>query len=130
MSPLRMPAPIRAFLALALAAALGGCAHTIRVGGGRTLTVALSEYRITPDTVRAYAGKLTIDVRNLGTRTHNLAVSLGSYNEVVSPNLPPGATATVTVDLAPGQYMLRSLIVDDQSLGAWGTLDVVAVHKR
>jgi plastocyanin len=128
MSLMRMPVPARAVAALALTGALAGCGHTIRVGAGRTLRVALSEYRITPDTVRAYAGTLTIRVRNLGTRTHNLAVSQGNTDEVVTPDLPPGATATVTVVLAPGQYMLRSRILDDQALGEWGTLDVVPVH--
>lgn len=130
MSPLRMPGPTRAVLAVALVAALAGCGHTISAGGGRTLHVALSEYRITPDTARAYAGTLTIKVRNLGNRTHNLAVSLGNYNEVQTPDLTPGATATVTVDLAPGRYMMRSLIVGDQALGEWGMLDVVPVRRR
>ena len=128
MSRLRMPGPVRTALALTLAWTLAACDHTIRVGGGRTLHVTLSEYRITPDTVRAYAGTLTIDVRNIGTRTHNLAVSLGNYNEVVSPDLTPGGTATVIVNLSPGQYMMRSLIVNDQALGEWGMLDVVPRH--
>ena len=124
-----MPAPARVALALVLASALAGCAHTIRVGGGRTLHVALTEYRITPDTVRAYSGRLTIVVRNLGTRTHNLAVSLGDHNEAATPDLTPGSTATILVNLAPGQYILRSSILDDQSLGESGTLDVVAVRN-
>lgn len=123
-----MPAQARALLALAIAALLAGCAHTISVSRDRTLHVVLSEYRITPDTVRAYAGTLTIKVRNVGTRTDNLAVSQGSYNEIVSPDLAPGATATLALNLGPGQYMLRSLIQGDQALGEWGTLDVVAAN--
>jgi hypothetical protein len=130
MSRLHTPAPTRAAVALALAAALAGCAHTIRVGRGRTLHVALTEYRITPGTVRAYAGRLTITARNLGTKTHDLAVSLGNHNEAVTPDLAPGSSATITVDLAPGQYMLRSLFLDDQALGEWGTLDVVPMRTR
>jgi len=129
MSHAHLPGPARRLLAVALAFALTGCAHTIRVGGRRDLHLALTEFRVTPDTVRAYAGPLTITVRNVGTRTHDLAVSLGNQNEVVSPDLAPGATATMTVYLAPGSYMLRSLLSDDQALGLWGTLDVVAIHK-
>ena len=121
-----MVLPARAALALALAWALAGCGDAIQVGGSRDLHVALSEYRITPGSVRAYAGTLTITVRNLGTRTHNLAVSLGSLNEAVSPDLMPGARTTMTVDLAPGSYVLRSTITGDQALGLWGSLDVVA----
>jgi hypothetical protein len=126
---MRKPQIAHAVIALLLACGLAGCAHTIRVGGGRRLDVTLTEYRVTPDTVRAYAGTLTIKVRNLGTRIHSLAVSLGSANEAMTPALPPGSTATLKVSLAPGQYLLRSLIAGDQALGQWGTLDVVAVHK-
>jgi hypothetical protein len=127
---MRMPLPTRALLALTLACALAGCGQTVRVGNSRHLVVALSEYRVTPETVRAYAGTLTITVRNAGTLTHNLVISLGTQNEAFSPDLTPGASTTMTVDLAPGKYMLRSTISEDQSLGLWGTLDVVATRKR
>ena len=129
MPRLRLPPPGRALVALALAATLAGCAHTVRVGASRDLHVALTEYQLTPESIRAYAGTLTITIRNIGTRTHNLAISLGNLNEAQSVDLTPGATTTMTVDLAPGKYMLRSTITDDQSLGLWGSLDVVAIHK-
>jgi hypothetical protein len=124
-----MPLPARAVLAIALAPALAGCGHTIRVGGSRALHLALTEYQLTPESVRADAGRLTITVRNVGTRTHNLVVSLGTVNEALSPDLAPGASTTMTVDLAPGSYMLRSTIAGDQALGLWGSLDVVATHR-
>ena len=127
---MRMPLPTRALLALALACAMAGCGQTVRVGNSRHLVVALTEYRVTPETVRAYAGTLTITVRNAGTLTHNLVISLGTQNEAFSPDLTPGTSTTMTVDLAPGKYMLRSTISEDQSLGLWGTLDVVATRKR
>jgi hypothetical protein len=127
---MRMPLPTRALLALAFACALAGCGHTIRAGNSRHLVVALTEYRIAPETVRAYAGTLTITVRNVGTLTHNLVISLGSQNEAFSPDLTPGGSTTMIVDLAPGRYTLRSTISEDQSLGLWGTLDVVATRKR
>jgi hypothetical protein len=37
-----------------------GCGVTTRVGAGRTLQIALSEYRVIPQDVRAAAGVLTI----------------------------------------------------------------------
>jgi plastocyanin len=120
-----MALPARAMLALTFACALAGCTHTTRVGRSRALHVALSEYRITPDTVRAYSGTLTITIRNVGTRTHNLAISSGNVNEATSPDLLAGSATTITVDLAPGKYTLRSTITDDQALGLWSTLDVV-----
>jgi uncharacterized cupredoxin-like copper-binding protein len=75
---------------------------------------------------------LTITVRNVGTRTHDLAVTpiaQGAPNAAESTDLPPGATATMTVVLAPGKYMLRSTVAGDQALGLWGSLDVVAAHR-
>jgi hypothetical protein len=129
MSRLRMPPSVHAVLALTLALVLAGCAHTIRVGRSRTLHLAVTEYRVTPDTVRAYAGTLSITVRNLGVRTHNLAISQGTDNVALTPDLMPGQTTMMTVNLAPGTYMLRSIITGDQALGLWGTLDVVATHK-
>jgi hypothetical protein len=129
MSRLRMPPAARGVLALTLAWALAGCSHTIRVGDSRALHVAVTEYRVTPDTVRAYAGTLTLTVRNLGVRTHDLAISLDNQNVALTPDLAPGQTTTMTVNLAPGTYMLRSTITGDQALGLWGTLDVVATHR-
>lgn len=129
MPRLRTRPPARALLALTLAWALAGCGQRFRVGRSRTLHLALSEYRVTPDIVRARAGTLTITVRNMGTRTHDLAISLGNQNEVQSPYLVPGSATTMTVNLAPGKYMLRSTVTDDQALGLWGTIDVVAGHR-
>ncbi|HWF50169.1 MAG TPA: cupredoxin domain-containing protein [Solirubrobacteraceae bacterium] len=129
MPRLPMPPLARAALALGLAWTLAGCSHTIRVGGSRTLRVAVSEYRVTPDPIRAYAGTLTLTVRNLGVRTHDLAITLSGHDVAQSPDLVPGQTATMTVNLAPGKYMLRSTITGDQALGLWGTLDVVATHR-
>ncbi|MDQ6807300.1 MAG: cupredoxin domain-containing protein [Actinomycetota bacterium] len=129
MSRLRTPPRARAVLTLALAWALAGCAHTIRVGSSRNLNLALSEYRVTPDTVRAYSGTLTITVHNVGARTHDLAITQGSNDVALTPDLMPGQTTLMTVNLAPGKYMLRSKITGDQALGLWGTLDVVDTHR-
>jgi uncharacterized cupredoxin-like copper-binding protein len=129
MSRLRISLPARALLALALACAVAGCANTVRVGDSRHLDVALTEYRVTPETVRAYAGTLTITVRNVGTRIHNLEISQGNVNDGMTSDLKPGASTTMSVNLAPGKYMMRSTITDDQSLGLWGTLDLVATRK-
>jgi hypothetical protein len=111
-----------------LAGTLAGCGHTVKVGAHRYLNLALTEYRVTPETVRAYAGTLTIMVRNVGTRTHNLEIALGGIKEAQTPDLTPGTSTSMTVDLAPGKYLMRSTITDDQSLGLWGSLDVVATR--
>lgn len=115
-------------MALLLAALLAACGHSVRVGGGRQLRVALTEYQLTPETARAYAGTLTITVENLGKHAHNLTVTQGSTN-YATPDLAPGATATMSLDLAPGKYTLRSTVPGDQALGLWGTLNVIPIHR-
>ncbi len=50
----------------------------------RTLHVALSEYRVTPQSVRVSAGALTIFVHNYGRLTHNLVISLGGQPEATT----------------------------------------------
>src|SRR5690348_17114204 len=60
---------------LAAAPPLSGCGHTTTVGAGRTVAVALTEYRVRPQSVQAAAGELTIVVHNYGRLTHNLVVS-------------------------------------------------------
>lgn len=129
MPRLRHPPRTRLLAAAALVLLLAGCGHTVRVGGSRQLDVALTEYQLNPENVRAYAGTLTITVRNLGTRTHSLAVTQGTNNVNQTPDLPPGATTTLTVDLAPGKYMLRSTVPGDQALGMWGNLKVIAIRR-
>jgi hypothetical protein len=109
--------------ALALLAA-GGCGSTATVGSGRTLQVALSEYRLTPQDVRAGAGPLTILAHNYGRLTHDLAISLNGATVVSTAPIAPGQTAELDTYLSPGRYVMASTILSDQALGAYGTLDV------
>jgi plastocyanin len=110
-------------LALALACLLWGCSHTQVVPGGRTVHVALSEYRFGPQDIRVSAGHLTIYVRNFGRLTHNLVIWHGQTSDSTKP-LWPGQGAELTLDLGPGTYSMASTILSDQALGAYGTLTV------
>jgi hypothetical protein len=112
-----------------LAAALvlfgaGGCGATTKVGSSRTLQIALSEYRVTPQDVHAGSGPLTIFVHNYGRLTHNLVISLGGQTQVSTAPIAPGQTAELDAFLSPGKYLIASTILSDQALGAYGTLDV------
>jgi plastocyanin len=112
-----------ALLALA-SAAIAGCGHTAGAGSDRTLSVALSEYKIDPSNVRVSAGELIIDVHNYGRLNHDLVISQNGRTTGQIKPLPPGQSAVLAVDLAPGTYSMTSTILSDQALGAYGTLKV------
>ena len=103
---------------------MAGCGHTAVVGPRGALHVSLSEYRINPQNVRAPAGLLNIFVRNYGRRTHNLVLTLDGQAEASTKPLWPGGTQQLTVVLAPGTYQMASTILDDETLGEYGTLVV------
>jgi hypothetical protein len=105
-------------------ALLGGCSHTRVLGADRTLRIALSEYRLNPQSARVSAGVLTIDVRNYGRLAHNLVVSENGRMTGSTQPLYPGQSTQLSLNLAPGTYSMASTILSDQALGAYGTLHV------
>lgn len=115
-------------LAIAAVTAIGllvaGCGRTVRIGVGRTLQVALSEYRINPSAVIVSSGFVTLVVRNYGLLTHDLVLAENGRPEGATPPIPPGHEATLIVDLAPGHYTMSSTILSDADLGERGTLTV------
>ncbi len=110
--------------AAAILALLTGCGRVQAVGPNRTLSVAVTEYRINPQTVTAGSGQLTIVVHNYGRLSHNLAVLSGSVEMGSTPPISPGQSAAITVDLTPGKYALASTVMSDQALGTYGTLTI------
>jgi hypothetical protein len=108
--------------AVACAASTGACGHTRRVGNDRTLELGVTEYRVIPQSVRVKAGFLTILVHNYGRTTHNLIVSLNGISAGATKPIFPGDTATLTLILIPGKYVMESNLISDQALGAYGTL--------
>jgi Cupredoxin-like domain len=124
--PIRAPISRISLVAAAVATALAGagCTHTVQVGAGRTVHVALTEYRVNPNSIVARAGKLTIVARNFGRMTHNVTVIHGSTVLRGTAPIPPGRTASVTLRLAPGTYTMASTILSDQALGQFGTLKI------
>ena len=115
-----------ALAAVVLAAVvLAGCGHTTRVGATGTLRVALREYRVTPQDVHAANGPLTIYIHNYGRLTHDLVItSADGKRDAASQPIAPGASGSLVATLAPGTYVMSSSIVNDQALGAYGTLQV------
>jgi hypothetical protein len=107
-------------------ALLCGCGHTQAVGSDRILQVSLSEYRVTPQSVRASAGPLILVVHNYGRLTHDLVISLSDHPEASTKPIAPGQTAQLAVTLPSGEYLMASTILSDQALGAYGTLTVTS----
>ena len=106
------------------AATIAGCGHQTVVGSNRTLQLALTEYRVVPQTTRARPGQLAIVVRNEGRLTHNLTLSRGRTVLAQTVPLPPGASAELVLTLTSGRYLLASTLFSDQTLGEYGTLTV------
>ncbi len=124
-----MPRPRLAPLTAALAAILvavvtGGCGHTERVSGDRTLQVALTEYRVNPKTATVTPGSLTIIVHNYGRLSHNLVVALAGQTAGSTKAIAPGQTGVVVLSLTKGTYTMSSTIQSDTALGEYGTLKV------
>jgi plastocyanin len=117
------PRPPIALLAASILL-LAGCGATTRVAADATLQVALTEYHVQPQDVRAAAGTLTIVVHNYGRLSHNLVISLDGRPQASTKPIAPGQTAELFASLAPGRYTMSSTILADQALGAYGTLIV------
>jgi hypothetical protein len=111
-------------VSLALVGTAAGCGQTRTVGAGRTLSVALTEYRLNPENARASAGVIAILVHNYGRLTHNLVVSEHGQQIGSTKPLAPGESAELDLNLAPGSYLMTSTIQSDQALGEYGTLSI------
>ncbi len=109
----------------AAAVALPGCSNTVTVGSSRTIRVALTEYRVVPQSIRSSAGELTLLVENDGRLAHTLAVSRGGNTLGQTAPLQPGASTSLTLSLSPGSYLMTSTLFSDRALGLYGTLTVV-----
>jgi plastocyanin len=116
----------RTALPLAALALLGACGHTETLGNARTLYVALSEYRLAPQSVRVSAGPVTVFVHNYGRLTHNLVISRSSQATGATRPIWPGQSAEITLTLTPGTYLMASTIQSDEALGEYGTLKVTS----
>jgi hypothetical protein len=114
----------RSLPAAAAATLLASCGHTTTIASGRTLRLALTEYHLVPESVKASAGELTINVRNVGRLTHNLTVSMNGTVYGQTGPVSPGASVRLTLYLFPGQYRIASTMFSDEVLGEYGTLTV------
>src|SRR5690242_12191243 len=94
-------------------------------GAGKTVTIAESEYKLTPSSVNVSAtGTYTFKVMNKGSVAHALEIE-GNGVEQKTAHIQPGSSATLTVDLAKnGKYELYCPIDGHRRQGMEGTLMV------
>ena len=120
-----LPRLLRITFPLVLSCSIGACSgQTVAVPAGRTLRLTVSEYQVRPQSVRARPGPLRIVVRDTGRLVHNLAILNNGKVAAATPPIRPGASATLTLALGPGTYVMASTLFFDESLGTYGTLRV------
>lgn len=120
----RPPVALLAVALLWVGGLLAGCGSRTQVANDRTFQVALTEYHVTPQSVRAPSGTLTIFVHNYGRLSHNLVISHDGQSEASTQPIPPGQSAELIATLPPGRYLMASTILSDQALGTYGTLTI------
>ena len=124
----RRPISARPLAALAAAAALltAGCADDgagARVRGAR-VTIALDDFSITPQRLRAKPGRIAFDVVNRGAIGHTLRVMRGDREVAGVKTLLPGASASASGTFRRGEYDLVCILGNHEELGMYGTLTV------
>jgi uncharacterized cupredoxin-like copper-binding protein len=116
----------RATAVLVAAAVLAGCGGgepAANAKGGH-VTITLDDFLIKPQDVTARAGRVTFAVTNRGRLVHSFHVQLPDRQPVKLTRLQPGASATATADLAPGEYRLVCVESNHAELGMTGRLVV------
>lgn len=105
---------------------------TTTAATGGPVNVVLNEWKIVPDPTSAKAGKVTFDVKNTGSATHEMVViktakgaaDLGKGSRVPETgsagetgDIPAGGTKKVTLNLKAGHYVLICNIAGHYSAG-------------
>ena len=96
-------------------------------GGGETLVVKADpsgKPRLKPTSLTAEAGELTLKLDNPSPRCHDLAVKGEGGENFGNTERVKQGTASVGLDLDPGEYTYYSTIPDEQEAGMLGTLTV------
>jgi plastocyanin len=117
---------VRAIAVLVAAAVLVGCGGpepAASARGGR-VRIELDDFLIRPQNITAAPGRVTFAVTNRGRLVHSFHVQRPDREAVRITRLQPGASATATADLAPGEYRLVCVESNHADLGMTGRLVV------
>jgi len=143
-SPRRLA--VVAALGLALGLLLTACGSDPSDSTG-PVTVTLKEHTIDPSRTSAKAGSITFAITNDGTETHEFLVVKSDLDPKELPldeegavdekgdglafidereNIKPGDSVSLTVDLAPGKYVLLCNLEDHYEMGMYKAFEVKA----
>jgi plastocyanin len=109
------------------AATTGGGAATTGGGGGQTLNLSADPngaLKYNTDQLSAKAGKVTIDLNNPATLSHDVAVEDSSGKQLGVAALVAQGRTSVTVFLKPGKYTYFCTVPGHRQGGMQGTLTV------
>jgi FtsP/CotA-like multicopper oxidase with cupredoxin domain len=97
--------------------------ETVASGGGaaaQIVDITLSEYAITPNHIMAPPGQVSFRVTNSGSLEHNFEIR----GVTQTPNIRPGETTTLDVELEAGEYGVLCNIPGHEGSGMVATLMV------
>ncbi|WP_158544592.1 plastocyanin/azurin family copper-binding protein [Blastococcus sp. TBT05-19] len=92
--------------------------------GVQTITATEDDFSIALESQELTAGSYEIEVVNDGGATHDLVVERDGEDVAASDTIGPGESATVTVDLEPGEYVFYCSIGAHRSMGMEITVQV------
>ncbi|WP_346619355.1 cupredoxin domain-containing protein [Blastococcus montanus] len=90
----------------------------------RTISATEEEFSISVDERSVPAGSYEIEVVNAGSASHDLVVERDGEDVAATEILSPGDSATLTVDLEPGEYVFYCSVGTHRSLGMEITIEV------
>jgi len=94
-------------------------------GGGQTVNISETEYKLDPSDPTVQAGTVSFKATNDGSITHNLEVEGPNGEQELEPDLTPGQSGTLTVDLSqPGKYEFYCPIDSHRERGMEGEITV------
>jgi|SRR6185312_4168830 plastocyanin len=99
----------------------GGGSDVPAPAGDNAINAIEKDFAIALDKTTIKAGSITFNVKNNGPSPHNLDIK--ELNKA-TPNIDPGKTGTLTVDLKPGTYTVICDIPGHEQLGMHVTLTV------
>jgi plastocyanin len=89
------------------------------------VAVTATDFRYTPQTIRAAPGELRLDIVNKGRLAHTLWISRGPTHIVArASSLLPGDRTSKTVKVRKGTYKFFCALSNHEELGMYGTLVV------
>ena len=107
-----------------LAAGCGASEPPAVKARGHRITIDVTDFRYTPQTIEATPGRLELDIVNHGRLAHTLWVSRRDQNVAKATSLLPGDSTRKTLRVRKGRYRFFCALSNHEELGMYGTLIV------